>query len=342
MSNWAGHIKRKVRIGQILDEEKGRKSGSKKNTTGELNQRVKKSIRKIVRKYLLHQKDRYRQARQAVRRYWRNSCKFWRDPDSIARDSDRHGTDGPRPIHPFNNTGIGNPRTPLTGDTLVNQSSPLRYHAQSLPKTPSKKHQGPHFPTSGRQAGKRLYGMVPREQSFSPSASTVFTPSIRDERPTTTFQDSFSSNPFLFQDKDTDSDCLLKPCEEHIATGLAQNTEAAIVVRERPSSADTPSSISHPTLHSHPSTTQQYFPDAVVQQKTHASEERSRSLSSNSVELVPLSNDSTTQSFPLPGQRRLQRSTVSYLQIERPRTMLFEDTITLRKNENGVYRVVEH
>ena len=38
--------------------------------------------------------------------------------------------------------------------------------------------------------------------------------------------------------------------------------------------------------------------------------------------------------------RAPQRSTVSYLQVERPRTMLFDDVITLRKVD-GVYRIVE-
>ena len=58
--------------------------------------------------------------------------------------------------------------------------------------------------------------------------------------------------------------------------------------------------------------------------------------------LQPLSAEGLGISSEAAGpQAGRYRSTVSYLQVERPKTQLFADEIRLRKGENGVYHIVQ-
>ena len=304
----------------------------------------------IFKNIWLHQKEYFHQIHQGFTRYRKSLGDFIKlDPDDVALDSDHHGNKRPRlnqPVEHVFDTSIGHLKTPLTGDTLVNRPSPLNHDIPSLLKTQYREDQETRFPRVSRRSSRGRYSMMPNDHFNSLNASTFSSPSsIRDDRSTMTFQDSFSNSPCLSRDEDTDY--LLHPCEENISGGgPMQSWERPSISGEQHSMTTNPELVSNvASPPSCPSSAQGFFSgfsEVDLQQITHPSEERPHTPITNSIGLSPLSNHSIAQSISATQRGGRHRSIVSYLQIKRPRTMLFEDTITLTKDENGVYRVVEH
>ena len=337
--HWFGLVKQKLQRSQkrqVLDEEKGPSSGSEKAPYGKLKQGTSNSAMGIFKKIWLHQKDYFDETHRGLMRFQKNLDDFINlDPDDVALDSDRNGNKCPRFDQPVENvfdTPIGHLDTPITGDILVNRPSPLNHDTPSLLNT----QYGEGQDRVSRQSSRGRYDMMVNDHFNSLGTSTFSSPSIQDDHSAMMFQDSFSNSPHLSHDEDTDY--LLHPREENISGEPIQPWET-------PTTPELESNVISP---SRPSSAQGFFScfsEVDLQQITHPSEEeRLRTPPiTNSFGLSSLSNHSITQSSPATerGGGR-QRSTVSYLQIERPRTMVFEDTITLKKDENGVYRVVEY
>ena len=146
------------------------------------------------------------------------------------------------------------------------------------------------------------------------------------------------------------------------STGLTQSLETSMRSRQRRSVAYTPEVSPHaifPTTailpaSGHPSipdtfaeTPQWCFSESDLLQITHSPSPTAPHVptaSTQSPALISFSAPSSAHSSPNlsdTGTRPGHRSTVSYLQVERPRTMVFEDTIVLRKGENGVYHILD-
>ena len=158
------------------------------------------------------------------------------------------------------------------------------------------------------------------------------------------------------------------PADDEIhdsSTGLTQSLETSMRSRQRrsmaytpemsphamfPTSSNAPASSHPPAPDTFPNAPQWRFSETDLLQITHPPSPPSPAspyipaVSSQSPALISFSTPSSGQPSPSlsdTGPRHGHRSTVSYLQVERPRTMLFEDTIVLRKGENGVYHILD-